>query len=70
MLISERLQSLQKVKEMPLILLDSTLLSHLGKNGHNFLKNCFPECSLNFEGYCLNGGVCIYFGIDNLFSCQ
>ncbi|MXQ81573.1 hypothetical protein E5288_WYG011917 [Bos mutus] len=49
---------------------DSTLLSHLGKNGHNFLKKCFPEYTPNFEGYCLNGRVCIYFGIANLFSCH
>ncbi|CAM9765703.1 unnamed protein product [Rangifer tarandus platyrhynchus] len=49
---------------------DSTPPSHLGKNGHNFLKNRFPECSPNYEGYCLNGGLCIYFGIDTLFACH
>ncbi|ELR56027.1 Pro-epidermal growth factor, partial [Bos mutus] len=27
---------------------DSALLSHLGKNGHNFLKKCFPEYTPNF----------------------
>lgn len=67
---SERPRSLQKIKEMPLILLDPTPPSHLGEDGRYSVRNSYSECPPSHDGYCLHGGVCMYIEAVNSYACK
>ncbi|EDL12238.1 epidermal growth factor, isoform CRA_b [Mus musculus] len=49
---------------------DSTAPSLLGEDGHHLDRNSYPGCPSSYDGYCLNGGVCMHIESLDSYTCN